>query len=105
MTQNNSFIPSANAMLEKSNKALEDIHNIVKWSGVVDILNGAAARGKKRVIYRYIELDVFREEGGDQARHKLVEELCRAGYEVRYDASGYALDISWEHAGEDDQSA
>ena len=102
MTQNNNILPVAAEMLEKSNKALDDIANIIRWSGIVDILNGAAARGKKRVIYRYIELDVFREEGGDQARHKLVEELCRAGYCVKYDSSGYALDISWEHAGEDD---
>lgn len=71
----------------------------MKWSGIVDILNSAATRGKTRVEYRYIEFDVFREEGGDQARHKLVEELCRAGYDVRYDGSGYALVISWEHAG------
>ena len=97
MTQNNSILPTATEMLEKSNKALDDIANIVRWSGVVDILNSAAARGKKRVEYRYIDFDLFTEEGGDQARHKLVEELCRLGYKVRY-ADETVFNISWENA-------
>ena len=101
MTQNNSILPTATEMLEKSNKALEDIHNIIKWSGVVDIINGAAARGRKEVDYRYIDFDMFMETGGVEARHKFVTELCRAGYHVKYVCES-ALRISWEHAGEDD---
>ena len=101
MTQNNSILPSAIDTLKKSEAALMDIANIIKWSGVVDIINGAAARGRKEVDYRYIDFDMFMETGGIEARNKFVEELCRAGYHVEY-VGGSVMRISWKQAGDDD---
>lgn len=93
----NTILPPAADTLKKSEEALMSIKNIIAWSGVVDIINNAAARGLKEVEYRYIDFDVFREEGALQARTRFVGELCRAGYEVRY-ASSCSMIISWEHA-------
>ena len=97
MTSNNNIhLPLASDLYDKADKA-NAVENLIAKSGIIDILEGAAADGLMETEYRYADFNLL--TMSYKNRERFAGELCRAGYHVDVTCIGSMI-ISWGHADE-----